>query len=274
MRMQKNTMSEDKRKAKDPSSDGEKASEIKGADAKPEDEIKNAFSDGQDAVPSDPAEQKGSDRQPDNLAGPSMATFALKLIGSTAGSSGASRIADGLKRGLERFEIDEGKSDQTKDESPARFFHLLKKEPVMKDSTTVRRRTIIRAALCAALLFAAYFAWQKYFGPSESELSFEDLRSRIPYKIDRYTTITRADLTDSSIELTITKTKDSFDGLSVDETEQKLKAFSRGAQSMCNNKLFRDVINGGRPLHVLLKIENGRILGRFNVDSCPGGPGA
>ena len=272
--MQGNSLSEDKEKEMGPSNYDEMSSGIQNAEINTGDETENTTTPGHDTGDSDLAGQKGAETPPDNLAGPSMASFAVKLIGSTAGSSGASRIAEGLKRGLERFERDDGKSDQTKEESPARFFHLLKKEPVMNDSTTVRRRAIIRAALCAALLFAAYFAWQKYFGPSESELSFEDLRSRIPYKIDRYTTITRADLTDSSIEITITKTEDAFDALSEDEKEQKLKTFNRGAQSMCNNKLFRDVINGGRPLHVLLKLENGRILGRFNVDSCPGGPGA
>lgn len=205
-----------------------------------------------------------------NKAGPSMAPFALRIMGRHGAGNG--RDAEELRRGLERFERGEGRTrDGGSDDGPARFLRLLRRHGGAGGEPS-RRAQARAAVVCACLLFAAYFAWQKYMGPSEAELSFEDLRSRLPIKVDQYTTISRAELSGDSIEITVVKADGAFAGLDDRGREALLEEFGRGAQSLCRNKLFQGVINGGRPLHVSLDSTSGRTLRRYSVDSCPADP--
>jgi hypothetical protein len=216
-----------------------------------------------------------------NKAGPSMASFALKIMGRFGAGKG--RAAEGLRRGIDRFEREEkalrgGVKDAKSQEGPARFFHLLKRnenqDELSSGAARSRRRQVGAAVLCAALLFAAYFAWQKHFGPSEAELSFEDLQSRIPLKVDKYTTITRAEISGGAIELAVEKSDDAFKGMTAAQKEARLDEFGRRARLLCRNKLFRGMISGGRPLHVSLDSSGGGTLRKFTVESCPADPGA
>ena len=244
------------------------------ADPKPE---AQASASAQDAKKDDAEGKPGaSGGDPENKAGPSMASFALRIMGRHG--AGGGKDAEGLRRGLEQFERGEKHPHGDSAESaPARFLHLLKRhggdDGGAEASRARSRRAQARAAVvCACLLFAAYFAWQKYFGPSEAELSFEDLHSRLPIKVDKYTTISRAELAGSSIEITVVKTDDAFAGLDEAGREARLEEFGRGAQSLCRNKLFQGIINGGRPLHVSLDSTSGRTLRKYSVNSCPADP--
>ncbi len=215
----------------------------------------------------------------ENKAGPSMASFALRILNRIG--AGGSRLARELERGLadfERREREERGEEEHEAEGPSRFFHLLKRrrdeEEARSGQSRARRRQIATAVLCAALAFAGYYAWQSHFGPSEAELSFEDLRSRLPLKIDRYTSITKAELGDRSMEITVVKTEDAFSGLGEAQMKARLDEFGRRARGLCSSKLFRGIISGGRPLHVSLDFANGRHLRSYSVDSCPPEPGA
>ena len=226
--------------------------------------------------PKDEVEAGAPDGEAENKAGPSMASFALRIMGRHGAGDG--RDAEDLRRGLEEFERGERKrGGEGAENGPARFLHLLRRQGGDDDGAEAprarSRRAQARAAVaCACLLFAAYFAYQKFFGPSEAELSFEDLRSRVPIKIDKYTTISRAELADSSIEITVVKADDAFAGLGDAAREARLEEFGRGAQSLCRNKLFQGIINGGRPLHVSLDSTSGRTLRKYSVNSCPADP--
>ncbi len=227
-------------------------------------------------IPGIAQESAKDEGEAENKAGPSMASFALRIMGRHGAGDG--KDAEDLRRGLEEFEREERKGGGNDAENgPARFLRLLRRHGGDDDGAEAprarSRRAQARAAVaCACLLFAAYFAYQKYFGPSEAELSFEDLRSRVPIKIDKYTTISRAELADSSIEITVVKADDAFAGLDDAGREARLEEFGRGAQSLCRNKLFQGIINGGRPLHVSLDSTSGRTLRKYSVSSCPADP--
>lgn len=132
----------------------------------------------------------------------------------------------------------------------------------------------IRALVLCAALFASWMVWNRYFGPDDTELSLDDLRSHLPLSVDQNTKITAAADDADGLHLLIEKTGNEYANLSDDEAAARKDAFLRRARALCRNELFSLYVRSGKTLHVLLKTDDGRPDRSISVDKCPVSPSA
>jgi|GEM_PF-2404031 hypothetical protein len=211
-------------------------------------------------------------------AGPSRAAAALERLDAlygTRGQSARQRLFAQVKARSARFNGYKTRIVAGEDGSGsgARFFksaqrrieNMRAQQEVLKS----RGRANLKLWCGCALLFALFLAWRFFFGPSESEMSLSDLRSRVPMVIDRYTKLTEVSEGQGRLSLTVQKSADAFEGMGPKEIKARLEQWGRNAQGLCTNPLFEKTVNGGKTLRVSLKSADGRVLGTYEVKSCP-----
>lgn len=138
--------------------------------------------------------------------------------------------------------------------------------PGMVISPKVRRS--IRLISICALLFAAYYAYNVFWGPSEEKLSFQDLQLRLPLKIDAHTVLESAEEVSTGLELKIVKAPEAFIGLDETAVLAGLDRLASNAVRLCNNHMFQKVIADGKSVKVQLEVSGGPVR-TVVLDSCP-----
>lgn len=125
------------------------------------------------------------------------------------------------------------------------------------------------AYVVAALLFAVWMVYTHFYGTDETQMSFADLQSRVPMRIDSHTVLSRAERSADGVFLTVDKEKGAFEGMTDAEIAAAMDKIAVNAQSLCNNELFNRLVRSGTVLHVSLKSEDGQISRESTISQCP-----
>ena len=120
--------------------------------------------------------------------------------------------------------------------------------------------------LIIIVAFAGYYAYNVYTR-SDEELSVSAIQSKLPIKLDSYTTLQKVSLDDNSLNLEVVKAKESFQDIK--DLESALNVYIQSASSnFCKNPLFSDMIKKGRRISVLLKSDDDSFSREFVVSHC------
>lgn len=131
------------------------------------------------------------------------------------------------------------------------------------------QRRSASAYVVAALLFVVWMGYTHFYGTDETVMSFADLKSRVPMRIDSHTVLSAAEQNADGVFLTVEKEKGAFEGMSDAEIAAAMDKIAVNAQSLCSNELFNRLIRSGTVLHVSLNSEDGQISRESTISQCP-----
>ncbi|MBQ9273384.1 MAG: hypothetical protein IJ228_01105 [Succinivibrio sp.] len=123
-------------------------------------------------------------------------------------------------------------------------------------------------AVCA-LMFAAYYAYRTEVTLPRDELSLEDLKSRVPVRLDEGTSLTEVSEGEGYVGLTILKDASALRDLDEEQRRSLLDDLELKARGLCDNHAFKRLIQNGRALNITLDATDGSFHRVVILDSCP-----
>lgn len=186
-------------------------------------------------------------------------------------NSAYDKLPESIQEKRQRLEKElSGKKNE--EECVSRFATRVRKireKNSMKKKDTFLNKANIRACVICVLLFVFYIGYNEFFGPDEMTVAFDDLKTRLPMKIDSHTVLEKAYENDDGMFLEIKKSGDEFVKGSDEEIGQRLDEYLKRAPALCKNELFGKYVRSGKVLHVSLSANEGRLKRNTAVDSCP-----
>ena len=224
-----------------------------------------------------------------NKAGGSLAHKALALNGLIRNPKVA-LPADVLRR-MENFNEDLQRQQSEKDSAPdaeqnseaqadsademlkaSSFYQRARRwtEQLESEKKSLHEKTKRNFRLFVILLalFGAYYFYNVKLMDTVP-MAIDSLKARLPYRLDKMTTLTKVEYTDSELRLYVEKKKEALDGLDNESKRAVLSQMNVNASHLCSNDSLHKIIAEGKRILVLLEAEDGSFHREYVVDKCP-----
>ena len=176
-----------------------------------------------------------------------------------------------IKKRLDEINKDKDSIENQEKDSlvTARFYHkVATMQDIKKEQESLKQKFLrnLKIAFIVLIVFGAYYYYNENF--SDNINSVEDMKRKLPLKLDAHTTLAHINDTDNDFVMTVIKDAEAFSQMDAQKRDEVLDAISKNAHKMCKNPLIGSIVSSGRKVTVLLQASDLSFERKILIDKC------
>lgn len=181
------------------------------------------------------------------------------------------KLPSHIKKRLDEINKEKDSFDnQIKDTSiKSRFYQkVATMQEIKKEQESLKQKFLrnLKVGFIVLIAFGGYYYYNEYF--SDNINSVEDMKRKLPLKLDANTTLAGIYDTDKDFVMTVIKDAQVFANMDAPKREETVDTISKNAHKMCKNPLISGIVSSGRKVTVLLQASDLSFERKIIIDKC------
>ncbi len=143
---------------------------------------------------------------------------------------------------------------------------VIKKEK--RAETKKKLLTYLNVVLIVFICFGAFYLYRSEQPQNDPETAISQIKKQLPVKFDDYTTFKSLDEKVDEIVITIEKSKEVFENLTVEQREENLQAYLNQSKNLCSIAILRQILEDGKNIRVVISAGEEQKEQVLRVETC------